>query len=69
MNRPYFLFELDKPDATDEDYELCEGPGSYAIYGFDGQVVQKLADLTDAEVLVSSLRKQYDTAHSQGFSA
>lgn len=57
MSKPYYLFVLDKPDATDQDYENCDGPGSYVVYGVDGSVVETVEGLEEAERLVEALSK------------
>lgn len=53
--RPYYLFELDNPNATDADYEAGTGDGSYVVYNARGAVIKKVARLEEAEALIQSL--------------
>jgi hypothetical protein len=52
--RKYYLFELDKPGATDADYEAGVGDGAYVIYGPGGEVITKVETLDEAEALVKA---------------
>lgn len=52
--RKYYLFELDKADATEADYEAGDGPGSYILYTSEGVRHAKADSLEEAEAWIKS---------------